>query len=118
MRYNFKLKKADAPTHLLGFDEWPHWKDLASKIASLFQFYSPDSVGVAFVDKHRVETVNDENELQRFYAQHPFDDDIKFVVQDLKAPDSECTFWCLAFFFPTVTCQLCACSQTPSALLC
>ena len=90
MGYEFKLKKADAPTQLTGFDKRPNWKDLASKIASLFNISSPDNVGIAFVDKCRVETVNDEVELQRFYSQHPYDNDIKFVVQDLEAPDSEC----------------------------
>jgi hypothetical protein len=95
MGYEFKLKKADAPTQLTGFDKRPNWKDLASKIASLFHISSPDNVGVAFVDKRRVETVNDEDELQGFYAQHPYDKDVKFVVQDLKAPDSECAFRCL-----------------------
>jgi hypothetical protein len=92
MGFKFKLKKADAPTQLTPFDMRPNWKDLASKIASLFHISSPDSddVAVAFVDKRNVETVKNEDELQRFYVQHPYDKDVKFVVQDLKAPDSEC----------------------------
>ena len=106
MGYEFKLKKADAPTQLTGFDKRPNWKDLASKIASLFHISSPDSVGIAFVDKHKVETVNDEDELQSFYAQHPYDEDIKFVVQDLKAPDSECAFQCLTCLILLMSCFL------------
>lgn len=95
MSYQFKLKKADAPTQLTGFDKRPNWKELASKIANLFHISSPDNVGIAFVDKRTVETINDEDDLREFYSQHPYDTDVKFVVQDLQAPDRECAFRCL-----------------------
>lgn len=91
MHYGFKLKKADAPTKLVAFDEQPSWKDLTSKIAHLFHI-SSDNVGVVFIDEGReIITVDNEEELQSFNTLHP-SEVTKFVVQDLKAPDSECAF--------------------------
>lgn len=94
MKYNFKLKKANGQTELAEFDKQPNWEDLASRIDSLFHIPS-DNVGVAFVVQRSVVTVEGEEELQRFYEQHPFDNDIKFIVQDTKDPDRECVFRCL-----------------------
>jgi hypothetical protein len=95
MTYGFKLKKADAPTKLTAFSNQPSWNDLASKITYLFHI-SSDNVGVAFVDQGKeIVTVNNEEDLRSFYALHQSSEPAKFVVQDLKAPDSEYTFRCL-----------------------
>ena len=89
----FKLKKADASTQHANFHEQPSWRDLASEIALLFNI-PLDHVGVAFIgnDKDTI-TLHNEHGLQRFYTSlDQFSGVIKFVVQDLAAPDSECAF--------------------------
>jgi hypothetical protein len=87
MTSRFRFKKADAPTKLAVFAEQPSWNDLASKIACLFHISSPDDVGVACVDRGDVMTVESEEDLRSFYALLPCEE-AKFVVHDLRAPDS------------------------------
>jgi hypothetical protein len=95
----FTLKKAGAQTQSAGFDKQPSWKDLAFEIASLFHISSPKNVGVAFVERRTVETIEDEDELQNFYDEHPYDKHVKFVVQDTTARDGECACALLTWFY-------------------
>ena len=90
MSCKFKLKKAGAQTRFAYFDSRPNWNDLALKIGSLFHISSPKNVGVAFVERRTVGTVEDDVELQKYYDEHPYDPGFKFVVQDTMARDGEC----------------------------
>jgi len=90
----FKFKKANAPNRLADFDTQPTRGDLASKIAKLFDIPLKD-VGVAFVDERKdaITTLNNEQDLQRFYKSlDQSSEEIKFVVQDLRTPDGESAF--------------------------
>jgi hypothetical protein len=89
----FKLKKADASTKLTNFHEKPSWGDLASDITRLFGV-PPEYVGVAFIDEDKdAISLTNEQELQGFYGSLGHSPQvIKLVVQDLRAPDSECAF--------------------------
>ena len=86
----FKLKKADASTQLATFDKQPSWRDLVTEITLLFAI-PPDDVIVSYIDKDKETiTLHNEEELQRFYMSlDPSCGSIKFVVQDIKVPDSE-----------------------------
>jgi len=75
------------------FPENPSWGDLASMITQLFNI-PPAHIGVAFIDKDKntISLANNQ-ELQGFYhSLYHSPQVIKFVVQDLTAPDGECTF--------------------------
>jgi hypothetical protein len=96
----FKLKKADASTQLAFFDKQPSWGDFTSKIYELYNI-PLGQVGVALVDQDKdIFTFSHEEGLQNFYKsqeQSSLTTDrspsmIKFVVQDLMVPDSECAF--------------------------
>jgi len=89
----FKFKKANALTRLADFDTQPTWGGLASKIAELFDIPRKD-IGVAYVDKYKNPiTLSNKQDLQRFYKSlDQSSEEIKFVVQDLRAPDGESTF--------------------------
>jgi hypothetical protein len=109
----FKLKKANTPARLAHFDARPHWEDLASKIANLFNT-PPKDIGVAFIDKAKdAVTLTNDQELQDFYQS--FDQssgEIKFVVQDLQTPDGESAF---SRFCLTIPMALVSLSLTSSA---
>ena len=89
----FKLKKADASTKLISFHKEPSWGNLASEITRLFGV-PEEYVGVAFIDKDKdtISLIN-KDDLKDFYGSlDHFPQVIKLVVQDLRAPDSECAF--------------------------
>ena len=85
----FKLKKADTLTQLATFDKQPSWRDLATKITLLFDIPLDDII-VSYIDKDRETiTLHNEEELRRFYKFTGLSSEtIKFVVQDIKVPDS------------------------------
>lgn len=96
MPFVIKLKKASASadltqTILARFDARPNWGNLASKIAEEFSI-SWNNVGVVFLDEVEGRlTLKNEQELQSFYEVFdPSSGKIKFVVQDLQTPDSDC----------------------------
>ena len=92
-RIRFKFKKANASTKLTSFDKKPSWGELASEITRLFGV-PQEYVGVAFIneDKDTISLAN-KDVLQVFYGSlDRFPQVIKLVVQDLRAPDSECAF--------------------------
>jgi hypothetical protein len=91
MPFIIKLKQASAPTQikLACFEARPSWRDLASKIAELFSI-SSNNVAVIFIDEEGEFTLKNEKDLQPFYKVFgPSSRKIKFVVQDLQAPDCE-----------------------------
>ncbi|KAF8622420.1 hypothetical protein AX15_007032, partial [Amanita polypyramis BW_CC] len=97
MPFVVKLKKASTSaeltrTILARFDARPSWWNLTSKIAEEFSIPS-NNVGVVFLDEVEGKiTLKNEQELQSFYEVFdPSSGKIKFVVQDLQAPDSSKT---------------------------
>ncbi|KIJ97897.1 hypothetical protein K443DRAFT_681171 [Laccaria amethystina LaAM-08-1] len=92
MPFIIKLKQASAPTQikLAYFEARPSWRDFASEIAGLFSI-SPNNVAVIFIHEAEGEfTLKNEEDLQSFYEVfNPSSGKIKFVVQDLQAPDCE-----------------------------
>jgi Wiskott-Aldrich syndrome protein len=91
-RILFKLKQANAPTRIAGFDGQPSWHDLASRITHLFNI-PLDRVGVAFVDEAREPVIlTGEQGLQDFYKDYQSSGKVKFVVRDLQTPDGASVF--------------------------
>ncbi|KIM77666.1 hypothetical protein PILCRDRAFT_90986 [Piloderma croceum F 1598] len=88
----FKLKKADTSTRHANFNENPSWGYLSSVISQLFNI-PLHHVGVAYINKHKnAKSLANKQELQGFYdsLSHP-SEVIKFIVQDLMAPDAPTT---------------------------
>jgi hypothetical protein len=119
----FKLKKADASTRHANFPKNPSWGNLASVISLLFDV-PLDRVGVAFIDEDKnARSLANEQELQSFYDSLDHSPGVfKFVVQDLTAPDGECTFlfishWPVVIFLSPGCLALRICSHHFPALL-
>jgi hypothetical protein len=119
----FKLKKAGASTRHANFDGNPSWGYLASVISRLFDV-PLNRVGVAFIDENKNATsLANEQELQNFYNSLGHSPEvIKFVIQDLTAPDGECTFlfisdWPVVIFLSPGCLALRICSHHFPALL-
>jgi Wiskott-Aldrich syndrome protein len=92
MAMSLKLKQANAPSRVAGFDGQPSWNDLASKITHLFNI-PLDRVGVAFVDEAGEPVIlTDEQGLQDFYKDYQSSGKVEFVVQDLQTPDGTSVF--------------------------
>jgi len=87
-----KTTNASESARLAHFYGPPSWPDLSSKVAEMFGVPLQD-VCFAYVDKARVSvTLRNDQDLQHFYQSLESSEEIKLVVQDLRAPDGESAF--------------------------
>jgi len=85
-----KLKKANAKSEFIDFDERPTLDELSSKIVKLFQI-PRDRVTITFrnAEKQFIDLTNDDALQELYKSLDPYCKFIKFVVQDSQAPDSQ-----------------------------
>jgi hypothetical protein len=84
----FELKKANAFTRLVDFQQQPIWEELVSEIEAIYRIPS-DRVEIAFLDRKGETVVINNNEgLLCFYESSYQPPEVpKFVVQDMEVPD-------------------------------
>jgi hypothetical protein len=100
MSFLVKLKKANALNIGLYFDTLPDWRVLAKHIEEQYSV-SPENINLDFLKDGRISRITNEQDLQNFYEQHDHSSKkIKFVVQDLQAPDCESPAFNPATYLP------------------